>query len=143
VVNQFSLTPARWESSDGISRPWLDFVIDGVPLNQSVRRDVSVLVTDLGAARLTVEVDRLLLRGAASFADGGQALYDCPLCGDLGCGAVSARIDRDGRHIVWREFSWRTDYEPEPVETYPDLGPFRFDADQYTSALLGVRAHLP
>jgi hypothetical protein len=130
VANQLSLAPAQWQT-----RPWLDFVIDGVPLNRSVRADISVFATDLGPALLAAEADRLSLLGGASFADGRQALYVCPMCGDLGCGAVSAVIERDGADVVWRDFGWQTDDEPEPIEGYPHIGPFRFDAVRYASVI--------
>lgn len=71
MVNQLRLALARWGE-----RPWLDFVIDGVPLNQSVRAEISVLATDLDPAVLAAEADRLLLRGDASFA-GPSATVRC------------------------------------------------------------------
>ena len=138
MVNQFGLVAASWQPPGGPPRPWLDFVIDGVPLNRAVHQDISVLATDLDTAVFAAEVDQLLTRGAPSCDNGRHALYNCPLCGDLGCGAMSALIARDGAHIVWRDFAWQTNYEPEPAQTYPDIGPFTFDADAYTAVLLAA-----
>jgi hypothetical protein len=62
------------------------------------------------------------------------ALFVCPECGDLGCGAVSARIRRAGRSIIWEEIGWQTNYEEgwHPIE---DLGPYSFDFEGYRAAI--------
>jgi hypothetical protein len=44
-------------------------------------------------------------------------LYVCPECGDLGCGALTAKVGRDGDYIVWSDFAFETGLDVDP----PDL----------------------
>jgi hypothetical protein len=34
--------------------------------------------------------------------EGRVAIYICPECGDLDCGAITAKIEREGNETVWR-----------------------------------------
>ncbi|WP_431922607.1 hypothetical protein [Amycolatopsis tucumanensis] len=117
-------------------REFLDFVIDDRPLLSLFDGEdvVSALATDLPPRALSGEVDRLLLRGPSSLPDGRQVLYCCPECGDLGCGAITAMIIQQDDCIIWRDFRWQ-DSQDQELESYPDVGPFRFSADEYRNAL--------
>ncbi|MFJ8813637.1 hypothetical protein [Amycolatopsis thermoflava] len=122
-------------------REFLDFVIDGRPLLSLFDGEdvVSALATDLPSRALSREVDRLRLRGPSSLPNGRQVLYCCPECGDLGCGAITAMITRHDELIIWRDFRWQ-DSQDQVLESYPDVGPFRFSADQYRNVLEQVRS---
>ncbi len=69
--------------------------------------------------------------------DGRIHLYVCPVCGDLGCGAVTATVDRTPRTVVWRDFGWDVNYtiDDDDDEVRYDGGPFEFDRDQYDHEL--------
>ena len=120
-------------------RTSLDFVVDGKRLSELVRRDVaSCLGWGVPAHQLKV-VAKLLLRGEPEISPNRCALYVCPECGDLGCGALTAIVERDGDVIVWRDFGWQNNYE-DKVERdgFSTLGPFHFDASAYEKLLLGA-----
>lgn len=121
-----------------VHRDFMDFIVDGRPLLfQLTDLDaVSPLASDVPPAIFTTHVRRLLLEVEAPLADGRYVIYGCPECESLGCGAVTAVIERDGADIVWRDFAWQT-YETVDLERsgYHGIGPFRFDGFQYRQAL--------
>lgn len=43
-------------------------------------------------------------REPSDFPDGRVPLYICPLCGDLGCGALSAKVSFQDGCVVWSDF---------------------------------------
>ncbi|MGW7516543.1 oxidoreductase [Streptomyces sp. NPDC054796] len=133
-------------------RDFLDFVVDGRPLLS--RLDdvdaVSPLAADLGPTVFTAHVRRLLLESEAPLDGGRHVLYGCPECEDLGCGAVTAVIEREGdggsgdegedegeeAAVVWRDFAWQTDVKADlEHDGYPGIGPFRFRAREYRAEL--------
>jgi hypothetical protein len=79
--------------------------------------------------------------------EGRQALYVCPECGDLGCGAISAVVTREGGYFVWKDFAYynsinysnqdpNAPYSPTiSPEGYEDIGPFIFEAGSYSKTL--------
>lgn len=139
-------------SADGkrVYRHYMEFVVDGGRLGRllgpHLGRDdwidggnVPVLVTD---DRLDVDqLDRLL--GAPALPDlyGRAVFYACALCGDLGCGAVTAVVEVQGDKVVWRDFGYQNDYEPfEQDDIFGGVGPFTFDRDAYSAVLNHFRS---
>ncbi|MFI6638283.1 oxidoreductase [Streptomyces sp. NPDC050504] len=133
----FALAPAarmgeaRTKGLTRTHREFLDFVVDGRPL--LLRLDdldaVSPLASDVPPAILTHQVRGLLLEEPAPLPGGRFVIYACPECEDLGCGAVTAVIERagggggdrsegsdggdrseggDGGDYIWRDFAWQT-----------------------------------
>jgi hypothetical protein len=117
-----------------------DFVIDGVSLYEpaATGRDlVSVIWTEPPVPQERVQaIRRLLTAEPGDASDGRVSLYVCPECGDLGCGAISVRIDGTPGEIVWRDFGFENNYE-DSVEraAFASLGPFRFDRLAYAAQL--------
>lgn len=126
---------------------FLDFVVDGKSL-----RDIAHepgLVTELNRAWLHVASDavqRLLGRASTEqLTDGRVMLLVCGECGDLGCGAITARLDVNDDSVTWSDFLYENTYaDPAPVPSL--LAAIRFDRSAYESALggaPGVVAGLP
>lgn len=123
-------------------RHFLDFVVDSTSLYQTLSLSkgldlISPLWLDEQLAALSLEaIKGLLLEGQADFPNNRRALFICPECGDLGCGAVTAIIEREERNIVWRGFGYENTYEEEVfTKDHIEIGPITFDAKQYESAL--------
>src|SRR5689334_19854397 len=81
-------------------RRFLEFVIDGTPLaeivlgNDNARTD---WIGPLGWSPRDYEstlAEQLLLHAPGELPDQRQALLVCAECGDLGCGAITALIER-------------------------------------------------
>jgi hypothetical protein len=68
-------------------------------------------------------------------------LFVCSACGDLGCGAITAEIARDGEFVVWSRFAYQNNYcdadgtNWDDFEAYKPIGPFRFAWDAYKEAI--------
>lgn len=118
-------------------RRFLDFQADGESLYDLVTED---LISCLGWA-VPDEDERAaqrLLLAEPSDVHGRVAIYVCPECGDLYCGAITVSIERQGDHVVWRDaahstFDWLEDeWHHEILRTFPEL---RFDSSKYRTAI--------
>ncbi|MEV5320387.1 oxidoreductase [Streptomyces sp. NPDC052687] len=140
----FGLAPAMRAGgvlADGayqVHRDFVDFIVDGRPLlfRLSDLDAVSPLAADVPPAIFTAQVRALLLEADAPLPGGRYVVYGCPECADLGCGAVTAVIERDGDDYVWREFAWQTEERADlELNGYHGIGPFRFRGEEYRAAL--------
>jgi hypothetical protein len=89
-------------------RRFLDYIVDGESLYDRHGYD---FVSCLGW--FMVEEDeraagRLLGAEPPDAFDGSVAVYVCPECGDLLCGALTAFISREGDEVVWRDLAYIT-----------------------------------
>ena len=129
------LSEAAYETE----RVSFDFVVDDQRLSALIPRDVASCLGWGTPAAQSQNVAKILLRGEPDVPPNRYALYVCPECGDLGCGALTAVIERDGDAIIWRDFAWQNNYEDKVWrEGFEDLGQFRFDAPSYERLLLGA-----
>jgi hypothetical protein len=64
--------------------------------------------------------------------DGRSALFICPECGDLGCGAVLARITVREDVVVWDDFIHGNTWDPEDTRFSLE---FTFDRVAYERTL--------
>ncbi len=116
-----------------------DFAISGRPLLPGFERQGFDLVPRIGNGLVPIDIETqslLLCERSGDTPSGRVALYICPLCGDYGCGVISAKIEKDAGSIVWSEFGYENDYYGEfhPIER---LGPFRFAFEDYQSVVGG------
>jgi hypothetical protein len=122
-------------------RIYADFVVDGTPLSTFANRLAPEHISCLGWGSKESQDDVLsrLLPGTTAASDDRVPLYICPECGDLGCGAVTVKVEREGSNIVWRDFAFETGLDTDPPDlnrsTFADVGPFRFSANDYESAI--------
>jgi hypothetical protein len=136
-VQSIELKRAKRSGGGGqTEREYLDFMIDGVSLRETLK---TTNITSLGwlpppwAER---SVLRLLGKEPPDFPDNRQSLYVCAECADPGCGAISVVVERQGDEIVWRDFGYQNNYdEAIDLESYKDVGPFRFNASAYAEAI--------
>jgi hypothetical protein len=125
-----------WSSSKKYGK-LLDFLVSAKSLLTELERRGMDVVPRLGAASIPVDFktrDLLLLTCRGDMPSGRVALYICPLCGDYGCGVVSAKIYRENSSFIWSDFAWETNYENK-LYYLEKLGPFRFVEGQYRDAL--------
>lgn len=66
---------------------------------------------------------------------GRAAVLVCSECGDIGCGALFVGIEIGGDSVIWSDFLYANNYEPEA--DVPRSGRYEFDRDQYERALGG------
>lgn len=63
-------------------------------------------------------------------------LYVCSDCGDISCGALSAKIDFTDEKVIWSDFAYENAIEI--VERYPEIGPFEFSRKEYTATFYAI-----
>jgi hypothetical protein len=122
------------------ARRFLDFMIDGTSLYESHGMDFISVLGWLSPDDDEQAAERLILKAGPEL-DGRVALYICPECGELDCGAITAKIEREGDELVWREMSfssidWSDEvWEHDPTD-FEELQELRFPAAEYTKAIL-------
>ncbi|MFH9431572.1 oxidoreductase [Streptomyces sp. NPDC017615] len=129
-----------------VHRDFVDFVVDGRPLllRLSDLDAVSPLAADLPPAVLDARVRALLLEDEPPLPGGRFVLYGCPECADLGCGAVTVVIERDGDDFRWRDFAWQTgEHVDLERDGYHGTGPFHFHGPAYRAALTALLDGVP
>ena len=122
-------------------RRFLDYVVDGSSLYErhGLRFD---FISPLGWLSLDEDerAAQRLLQQATADLDGRVALYVCPECADLFCGAITAIIGRDRDEVVWRAMSVSTydgseeRWEHERIE-FRDPRELRFPVTAYNEAI--------
>jgi len=121
-------------------RHFLDFVIDGHSLWEKVGKPrdlVSVFCFEFSLQETVKAVNRLLLTENAEIPGDRRLLFICSECGDIGCGAVTSRIVRDGQTVIWRDFGYENDYEDNiRLHEYQGVGPYSFEWVRYEDILL-------
>jgi hypothetical protein len=134
-----SYTIERWS--------W-DFVVDGISL-WSLWKDRDV-VGVLGWVEHGIEeisVAKLQRDAEPDFPPNRVALFVCPECGDLGCGAVTTAIDRQDAVVTWSDFRWEVNWfdphDPDSSTHKFDVGPFCFDYPAYLAVLREARSRRP
>jgi hypothetical protein len=124
-----------------VHRDFVDFIVDDRPLlfQLSDLDAVSPLASDVPPAIFTAQVRSLLLETDAPLPGGRYVIYGCPECADLGCGAVTAVIEKEGDDFIWRDFAWQTQEEADlELNGYHGIGPFRFAGAEYRAALASL-----
>jgi hypothetical protein len=98
---------------------------------------VSVICYEYKREETIKAARRLLLSEKAVFPAARRSLFICSECGDIGCGAVTASVVREGHSIVWKDFGYENDYEENMLrDDYKQIGPYMFDWPNYERALL-------
>jgi hypothetical protein len=126
----------RWRVRSGgggrTERRYLDFVVDGKSLYD--RLGVGDQVTPLGCWPFETEREHIQQLLSAS---GRVPLYVCAECGDLGCGAITALVERTPDGFVWRDFAFENNYDASitDAESYRAVGPFVFNKTEYWRVL--------
>ena len=141
-LSRLELAPLHRPGGARTERWSWDFVIDGASLSALIGGDVAGALGWRAPEQEAAVADRLLRRAPADLPPDRVALYVCPECGDLDCGAVTAAVAREGDVLVWRDFAW------ERLSDVPDgerlsLRPFRFSRATYGRALRAAIATRP
>lgn len=115
-----------------------DLLINGIALAERIRRhegEPCDRISPLGL--IEGAFARLALESQPDLPGGRTSLLVCPSCGDLGCGAVSAVIERVGSTVVWKEIGIANDLgiEDEGPFLFRRVTSFRFDWKSYSLAL--------
>lgn len=149
ILSSLTLIPYHREGTRGSrdvgsSERWAwDFVVDGQPLSRVVPGDV-VGVLGWGSASWQASVvERLFRQADSDLPPDRVALYVCPECGDLGCGAVTAVVRRSGETIQWSDLRYETDRQDPDEDVALATGPFTFEWAAYAHLLRAALERAP
>jgi len=114
---------------------FFDFIIDGNSLYSIFKSDdyISVLGQSEEEAQLK-EIQRLLLEYPPELENGRYFIFVCPMCADLGCGAITVSIYREEEFIIWTDFR----YENDETSRALDLGTYKFQWENYLKNISGA-----
>jgi hypothetical protein len=121
-------------------RRFLDYVVNGVSLYERHGMDFISCLGWLDPNQDEHAAQRLLGKAEPDL-EARVAIYICPECGDLDCGAITSKIELEGGDVLWRgmafssidwsEESWRHDQSG-----FDDLQELRFPVSNYEKAIL-------
>jgi hypothetical protein len=137
ALDELDFAPAvRAGERNRHERRYYDFTINGRPLRTML--DPGDNVTPFGWLAREQEVSfarPLLLRAPSPMPSGRVPLYICPECGDLGCGALTARVVEDHESFAWLDLAFETDYQEVPPTDFLEVRPFYFEKRAYEAAI--------
>lgn len=117
------------------ARQSVDFIVNGVSLLAAIVKadgghaDLMGCIVRGFPEQNVRAVRRLTCVELPDSESGRVLLYICPECGDIGCGAYGAYVERAGGAFIWRDFAYENGYEdPKPVE---GIGPYTFESAKY------------
>jgi hypothetical protein len=120
-------------------RHFFDFVVNEHSLWEDVGKPkdmVSILCSEYAREETIKAANRLLLTESAVIPKHRRSLFICSECGDIGCGALTALVIRDGSSIVWKDFGYENNYEENVLfDDYRQIGPYTFDFAHYERAI--------
>jgi len=123
----------RVGGSNKVERHYLDFSVSGKPLKELLGQNDADLISPFGWGDNKRILRIFRLQEKPELSTGRIALYVCPECGDIACGAITASIQDLGDRIVWKDFGYETD-NGELSKTYPKIEPIEFDRQSYFAA---------
>ncbi|WP_461190065.1 hypothetical protein [Arthrobacter sp. Z4-13] len=128
---------------------FLDIVVDGKPLRDTlhVRSEddrPAQHTTFLREARPELaipQIDRWLGRINGDFDDGRIALFVCPICSDLACGALTMELRATADTISWLHLGWQDGITDGPQPWLLPEQSLSFERTTYETELLALRDH--
>ncbi|WP_444905015.1 hypothetical protein ACJJIU_09970 [Microbulbifer sp. CnH-101-E] len=129
--SSLELHTARSRGMNSISYP--DFKIGKIILSKhlGIWEEHGVLAVSKDFAK------QLLLKKPSELESKRVPLYVCNCCADLGCGAITVKVERDDGYFVWSDFGYENNYEDGfSQNAYMErTGPFKFNADLYVPVI--------
>jgi hypothetical protein len=137
----------QWYAVRDGERRFLDYVVDGESLFELHGSDDN-LVSPLGwtVPEWDEQVARRLLGEEPPDFEGRVSIWVCVVCGEIECGAITARTTHDVDEVVWWDFAFTySDYADGVVcvQQPRPWAPIRFDAPSYRAAIEGRPAAWP
>ena len=119
-------------------RTSIDFIIDGESLLDKLSTASDGHSDYMGCFVKGIDnksqiYNKLTCTDNSELEDGRTLLYICPECGDIGCGAYAARINKINNQYIWQDFAYVNGYEEAVV--IDGLGPYYFNSDDYEHAI--------
>lgn len=129
--SSLELYTAKSIGENPISYP--DFKIGSIELAKhlDIKEKHGVLAINSSFAK------QLLLKAPSELKSKRVPLYVCNCCADLGCGALTVKIEKIDGCFIWSDFGYENNYEDSFFQNdfMKRTGPFKFNAEVYLSAV--------
>lgn len=154
ATDNIALIEAERDIRDGdgrkTARRFLEFVVNDSPLGRPVREAGYDLISCLWVDNATAVEEsvkaagRLLGDVAADAPQGRVSVYGCAKCGDLGCGAVTVRLEVTDTTVAWADWGYQTSYgdEVHDVDAINGLRKFTFARREYMQVIDGAKQRI-
>ncbi len=131
------------DGSTKTDRKYIDFIVSGQSLGQLFGLPDFDLIGTFGwtvnKEYENTQIEEFLGRTEPELESGRTCFYVCPECRDIGCGAITAKIEITEKDITWKDFGYENNYSELDLTEYKEIGPFRFDKKQYSELLEGLK----
>ncbi len=129
--------------STKVGRKYIDFIVSGQSLGQLFGLPDLDLIGTFGWTENkeyeNKQIDEFLGLITPELKTGRTCFYVCPECGDIGCGAITAKIEVTEKNVIWKDFGYENNYSEPDLTGYKEIGPFTFDKKQYCTLLKGLK----
>ena len=109
MIKTLQLSWTKHQSKDTSDQQYLDYIVSGQSLREYLGIDNKSSVTPFGFFPHKVELKRSFkefrLQQKTYLPGDRIELYICECCGDIGCGAITAKIIDKGDKIIWTNFA--------------------------------------
>lgn len=124
-------------------RKYIDFIVSGQSLGQLFGLPDFDLIGTFGwtdnKEYENTQIDEFLGLFKPALETGRTCFYVCPECGDIGCGAITAKIEVTEKNVIWKDFGYENNYSEPDLTDYKEIGPFTFDKKQYLEIFEGLK----
>ncbi len=124
-------------------RAYFDFLISNQLLGKLFGIPKSDLIGAFGwSENIEYEnkrVDEFLGLRKPELETGRSCFFVCPECGDIGCGAITGKIEISDNIVIWTDFGYENGYAEPLYEKYNKIGPFTFDKSEYVKIIRGLK----
>lgn len=122
-------------------RKYFDFIVSGQSLGQLFGLPDFDLIGTFGWTdnKENTQIDEFLGHAKPELETGRTCFYVCPECGDIGCGAITAKIEVTEKDVIWKDFGYENNYSEPDLTDYKAIEPFTFDKKQYFEIPEGLK----
>lgn len=125
------------------NRTYIDFIISGQKLGQLFNISKFDLIGTFGWSE-NKEFENMKIKEFKGIEKPEldterSCFYVCPECGDIGCGAITAKIEIAENYVIWKEFGYENDYSDPDLKEFLDIGPFVFNKKEYFDTMESLK----
>lgn len=119
---------------------YADIIIDGISLFESIAHDFD-FVSCLGWGPeefQELQIKRLLLSCPSDLPNDRYSIYICPACADLGCGALTVKIEFTDNTVRWSNLGNQDSFS-DKINLFNGVDDFIFDRQNYERVIKSTR----
>ena len=119
-------------------RNYFDFIVDGQSLHELLKSGDNIgCLGWLPPDAETVILEQLATERLSELGNDRYSIYICAECGEIGCGAMTVKIEKTQYGFIWENFAYENNYDESmrDLVSYRDMGPFHFKPAEYLHAL--------